>query len=170
MDVQWIAGRTNYFYEQQISAVYLISVLIFPILKTDHPWTTFRIKVHWLRILLKDETVSTYHLEHEDKLWRDTEKFKETIQKKDTELRRNEDAKRKMAADLKTKLQEKERGRILFRCYFWYQSNKTNINYLNNASIFSQNYYTTKSNRKVLHKEKGDNDVGDKWWRRTIIN
>jgi len=47
--------------------------------------------------------------EHEDKLWRDTEKFKETIQKKDTELRRNEDAKRKMAADLKTKLQEKER-------------------------------------------------------------
>ena len=48
--------------------------------------------------------------EHEDKLWRDTEKFKETIQKKDTELRRNEDAKRKMAADLKSKLQEKERG------------------------------------------------------------
>ena len=60
-----------------------------------------------------DETVSPYHSEHEDKLWRDTEKFKETIQKKDTELRRNEDAKRKMAADLKTKLQEKERGRIL---------------------------------------------------------
>ena len=61
-----------------------------------------------------DEIVSSYHSEHEDKLWRDTEKFKETIQKKDTELRRNEDAKRKMAADLKTKLQEKERGRILF--------------------------------------------------------
>ena len=54
----------------------------------------------------------TNNSEHEDKLWRDTEKFKETIQKKDTELRRNEDAKRKMAADLKTKLQEKERGSI----------------------------------------------------------
>ena len=53
---------------------------------------------------------ATYFSEHEDKLWRDTEKFKETIQKKDTELRRNEDAKRKMAADLKSKLQEKERG------------------------------------------------------------
>lgn len=55
----------------------------------------------------------TNYSEHEDKLWRDTEKFKETIQKKDTELRRNEDAKRKMAADLKTKLQEKERGRFI---------------------------------------------------------
>ena len=55
----------------------------------------------------------TINSEHEDKLWRDTEKFKETIQKKDTELRRNEDAKRKMAADLKTKLQEKERGKLI---------------------------------------------------------
>jgi len=57
----------------------------------------------------------THFSEHEDKLWRDTEKFKETIQKKDTELRRNEDAKRKMAADLKTKLQEKERGLFIAR-------------------------------------------------------
>ena len=37
-------------------------------------------------------------------------------------MRRNEDAKRKMAADLKTKLQEKERGKLInpldeiFRC------------------------------------------------------
>ena len=93
---------------------YLTLVLIFFNIENLNFW----IKFPGVGILLQDETVSALHSEHEDKLWRDTEKFKETIQKKDTELRRNEDAKRKMAADLKTKLQEKERGGILFRCYF----------------------------------------------------